>query len=160
MKRVAHNAECDSLRFEPFKQSPEILMQNRIASRDVKIRDAAQAAAHLYTVIKYDSHVTQRHFSKRNATVSCKYITMLTALVAAIGYMPLEDKILAHHTINPLKTSTLGGRREQTKSATPSASRITTPGAWHTFRESLSVSGSASAWLRLLIACTARRTAG
>lgn len=92
MKGVPHDAEARPVRFEQRKQIPKSRMQNGIAARQINIGDPAQRAAQSLYLRIGTEHFFPRH--RRYAGMSLrKNIAMLAALVAVIGYMPLDRKI-------------------------------------------------------------------
>ena len=71
-------------------------MQDRIAARDIKIRQTAVYLAEVKTVVIGIPHLIPIHGVRVPAAVLRKYVAVLAALIAFVSDMPLEGKIFFH----------------------------------------------------------------
>lgn len=69
------------------------MVQHRVASSDIEIGETVDFPAHLLAHLHYLPCLLQRHLLDVGMSLGID-IAMLTALVAAVGDMPLESEIL------------------------------------------------------------------
>ena len=96
MKRVSQNTEIYFLCLQKFQHLPKILMQYRVATCKVKIRNTVKFSAKVKTIIKDCPYILKRHFRYDASDPPGKNIAMLTSLVALFCDMPLKWKVLFH----------------------------------------------------------------
>ncbi|ERI69921.1 hypothetical protein HMPREF1548_02821, partial [Clostridium sp. KLE 1755] len=96
MEGVSQNGEGDFMLFQQFQQSPEIRVQNGVASGYVKIRGAGQLSAHIQAVVQHLFHIAIGHLSQLFTAVFRKYIAVPAPLIAVVCYVPLKGEIRVH----------------------------------------------------------------
>ncbi len=99
VKWIAHDGERNFMCLEKLQQPPEILMQDRIASGQIKIRQPSVNLAEVEAVIEGILHLFPGHTVRLPAWISGENVAVLAALVAFICDMPLEREILFHIVI-------------------------------------------------------------
>ena len=96
MKGISENGERNVTLFEHGKYGPKVTMQNGIAAGDIKIREAVNLPAHIHTLPENLYGFFNRDLYEAGMSLG-KYVTMLTALIATVSYMPLKCKIVHNH---------------------------------------------------------------
>ena len=81
-----------------FKKLPKIRVKNRVASRDIKIRDSFKSFAEAQAVFKNFVKIFAAHALRRVDVFARINVTMFAPLIAFVRYVPLERKI--SHGIN------------------------------------------------------------
>lgn len=92
VERVTQYREGNAPLPKPRQNIPEAAVQNRVAARDVEIGQALHAAAHLHTVRHDLPGLLQRHLGQSGMPLR-EDVAMRTALVAAVGDVPLESEV-------------------------------------------------------------------
>ena len=93
MEWVAHQREGDAMRVNQFEEIPETAVQNRVATRDIKIRCAPHPLCHALYVCKHRHQPLPRHLNEFGMAIG-KDVAVLATLVALVSYMPLECKVV------------------------------------------------------------------
>lgn len=61
MEWIAQNGKRDIMTFQKFQKPPEVRMEDRISSRNIKIRQSVICPAKIKTIVKCFLHLFPRH---------------------------------------------------------------------------------------------------
>jgi hypothetical protein len=96
MKWIAKNRKWNLVFLHQSKQFPEIRMQDRISSGNIKVWDTAKSFAEIQAVLKGLLHLLPCHAIQFFTGITGENVAVFAPLVAFIRDMPLKSEILFH----------------------------------------------------------------
>lgn len=92
MKRIAEYRKRDIAPMQQVENVPHTTVEQRVATCNIEIWQPVHTSAHILTLVNNLASTLKRHLYKMGMTLG-ENITVVTPLVAAVGYMPLKSEI-------------------------------------------------------------------
>jgi hypothetical protein len=92
MEWISHDSKWNTMLMKHRENIPESRVQDGVTACNIKIWQTIHALAHISASINYRQATLPRHLHQSRMPLT-KNITMLTTLVANIGYVPLKSKV-------------------------------------------------------------------
>jgi acyl-CoA synthetase (AMP-forming)/AMP-acid ligase II len=102
MEWISKNSKRNLILFHQSEESPEIRMQDRISSGNIKIGQTFIHLAEVEAIVKGVLHLLPCHGIRFFTDISRENIAMFAPLITLIGDVPLKRKILFHKSYSSL----------------------------------------------------------